>query len=102
MCSRTTCFNCKKPTWSGCGNHIEIALAGVPKNQRCKCTKAELAAAAGANTTGKLVFVGDVPQTAAATDGYTIQLQSIKFRKVSSNTFDSATSRARDTSSGSV
>ena len=45
MCSRTTCFNCKKPTWSGCGNNIEIALAGIPKSQRCKCTKAELAAA---------------------------------------------------------
>ena len=48
MCSRTTCSNCKKPTWSGCGNHIEIALAGVPKKDRCKCTAAELAAAKAA------------------------------------------------------
>jgi hypothetical protein len=37
MCSRTTCRKCKKPTWSGCGQHIEQALAGVPKNQRCSC-----------------------------------------------------------------
>ncbi|HSN02802.1 MAG TPA: hypothetical protein VLS91_04890 [Acidimicrobiales bacterium] len=37
MCHRTTCRTCKKPTWSGCGNHIEQALAGVPKNERCQC-----------------------------------------------------------------
>jgi hypothetical protein len=48
MCSRTTCRNCKKPTWSGCGNHIEIALKGVPKSERCKCTAADLAAAKAA------------------------------------------------------
>jgi hypothetical protein len=36
MCSRTTCRKCKKPTWSGCGNHVEEALRGVPKSQRCQ------------------------------------------------------------------
>ena len=36
MCSRTTCRKCKKPTWSGCGQHIEIALKGVAKNDRCQ------------------------------------------------------------------
>jgi len=36
MCSRATCRKCGKPTWSGCGNHIEIALKGVPKSQRCQ------------------------------------------------------------------
>ena len=35
MCSRVTCRTCGKPTWSGCGNHIEQALAGVPKSDRC-------------------------------------------------------------------
>ncbi len=39
MCSRTTCRTCGKPTWSGCGNHIEQALQGVPKGQRCSCDK---------------------------------------------------------------
>jgi hypothetical protein len=37
MCHRTTCRTCHKPTWSGCGNHIEQALAGVPKGERCTC-----------------------------------------------------------------
>jgi hypothetical protein len=36
MCSQTTCRKCGKPTWSGCGNHVEIALKGVPKSQRCQ------------------------------------------------------------------
>lgn len=37
MCSRVTCNECNKPTWAGCGRHIEQALAGVPLDQRCKC-----------------------------------------------------------------
>ena len=36
MCARTTCRTCGKPTTSGCGNHVEQALAGVPKAQRCQ------------------------------------------------------------------
>ena len=36
MCSRTTCRKCGKPTWSGCGNHIEQALQGVAKKDRCQ------------------------------------------------------------------
>ncbi|KAI8639365.1 hypothetical protein BD408DRAFT_271135 [Parasitella parasitica] len=37
MCERTTCDQCKKPTWAGCGQHIEEALEGVPKEERCVC-----------------------------------------------------------------
>jgi len=37
MCKRVTCMTCNKPTWAGCGLHIEQALAGVPKDERCKC-----------------------------------------------------------------
>lgn len=36
MCSRVTCNRCNKATWSGCGNHIEEALAGVPEKDRCQ------------------------------------------------------------------
>jgi len=36
MCARTTCRSCGKPTWSGCGNHVEQALRGVPQAQRCQ------------------------------------------------------------------
>ena len=37
MCLPTTCNACKKITWTGCGQHIEEALAGVPEQNRCKC-----------------------------------------------------------------
>jgi len=36
MCSRVTCSTCKKATWSGCGQHIEEALAGIPVSERCQ------------------------------------------------------------------
>lgn len=35
MCRRVTCKICAKPTWAGCGQHVEQALAGVPKRDRC-------------------------------------------------------------------
>jgi hypothetical protein len=38
MCSKVICRNCIKPTWSGCGEHIEEALAGVALEDRCTCT----------------------------------------------------------------
>jgi hypothetical protein len=47
MCSRTTCRKCGKPTWSGCGQHIEQALAGVPKNERCQCADEPAASRGG-------------------------------------------------------
>lgn len=37
MCSRVTCDVCKKASWSGCGNHVEQALAGVSEQDRCTC-----------------------------------------------------------------
>ena len=36
MCARTTCRSCGKPTVNGCGRHIEQALRGVPKPERCQ------------------------------------------------------------------
>ena len=38
MCSKVMCRNCNKPTWSGCGEHIEEALVGVALEDRCTCT----------------------------------------------------------------
>ena len=35
MCSKVICRKCKKPTWSGCGEHIEEALHGVAIADRC-------------------------------------------------------------------
>lgn len=37
MCQRVTCSACGKPTWTGCGEHVEEALAGVPVAERCTC-----------------------------------------------------------------
>jgi hypothetical protein len=48
MCSKVTCSNCGKPTWAGCGQHIEQALADVPVAERCTCDRSAPAAAAPA------------------------------------------------------
>ncbi len=40
MCQQITCQNCGRPTWIGCGQHIEEALAGVPAADRCHCQEA--------------------------------------------------------------
>ncbi|KAI8091692.1 hypothetical protein BDF21DRAFT_490400 [Thamnidium elegans] len=37
MCMRTTCSDCKKYTWKGCGLHIAQALAGLKEEEICKC-----------------------------------------------------------------
>ena len=36
MCREVTCSKCGKPTWAGCGAHVEQVLAHVPKAQRCQ------------------------------------------------------------------
>ena len=36
MCSQVMCHICKKPTWSGCGQHIEEALSNVAEQDRCQ------------------------------------------------------------------
>ena len=43
MCRQVTCKRCEKASWAGCGQHVNQVLAGVPKNQRCKCTAQEMA-----------------------------------------------------------
>ncbi|MFO0760202.1 MAG: hypothetical protein U0359_27220 [Byssovorax sp.] len=32
-----TCSKCNKPTYAGCGAHIEQVLGDVPREQRCRC-----------------------------------------------------------------
>ncbi|MBC7462634.1 MAG: hypothetical protein H7227_00020 [Actinobacteria bacterium] len=36
MCSKVRCRKCGKAAWSGCGNHIDIALKGVARADRCQ------------------------------------------------------------------
>lgn len=47
MCQRVTCPQCGKPTYAGCGAHIEQVLGSVPKDQRCKCREAAAEASKG-------------------------------------------------------
>ena len=45
MCHEITCATCNKPTWEGCGEHIEFALKGVPVTERCTCPRDQVNAA---------------------------------------------------------
>ena len=33
------CSRCGKPTWAGCGQHVEQVMAGIPKDERCSCPR---------------------------------------------------------------
>jgi len=35
MCQKVSCTKCGKPTWRGCGQHIEAALQDVALEERC-------------------------------------------------------------------
>lgn len=37
MCSPVRCNRCSKVTWSGCGEHIEEALAPFSSDELCTC-----------------------------------------------------------------
>ena len=37
MCRATTCKQCGRPTWAGCGAHVEQVLGHVPEADRCQC-----------------------------------------------------------------
>lgn len=44
MCRRVTCGTCGKPTFAGCGAHVEQVLGNVPKAERCRCAETRSAA----------------------------------------------------------
>ena len=52
MCRRINCSKCSKPTFAGCGAHIEQVLAGVPVADRCQGHKKEVAADGDASKPG--------------------------------------------------
>ncbi len=56
MCRRVSCSKCGRPTWAGCGAHVEQVLGNVPKDDRCRCREEKAAAggAAGGKTTDLL------------------------------------------------
>lgn len=50
MCRRVECSKCGRPTYAGCGAHVEQVLGNVPAAARCRCLeeRAQNPAAAGA------------------------------------------------------
>lgn len=45
MCRRIQCERCKKPTFAGCGKHVDQVLRNVPEDARCHCRELDAAAA---------------------------------------------------------
>jgi len=39
MCYKVDCEKCGKPTYKGCGRHIEEVLDDVPEEDRCSCPR---------------------------------------------------------------
>ena len=39
VCRRVTCSTCDKPTWAGCGSHVEAVLGDVAVADRCQCDR---------------------------------------------------------------
>jgi hypothetical protein len=37
MCRRIECEKCGKPSFAGCGRHVEDVLGDVRAEDRCKC-----------------------------------------------------------------
>jgi hypothetical protein len=37
MCQAVKCSKCQKPSWVGCGAHVEQVLGHIPKSERCTC-----------------------------------------------------------------
>ena len=49
MCRAVTCPRCGRPTWQGCGAHVEQVLGDVPPGRRCQCPSRPGPGSAGAS-----------------------------------------------------
>ena len=47
MCRRVDCAKCGRPTFAGCGMHVEQVLGNVPAGERCHCREESPKQAAG-------------------------------------------------------
>jgi hypothetical protein len=47
MCRRVECSKCGRPTYAGCGAHIEQVLGDVPPAARCRCREEKTPTATG-------------------------------------------------------
>jgi len=41
MCRRVDCKKCGKPSWAGCGAHVEQVLGNIPAADRCHCRESK-------------------------------------------------------------
>jgi hypothetical protein len=46
MCKRIQCESCGKPSFAGCGMHVEQVLGDVAPTERCQCREQARAARA--------------------------------------------------------
>jgi GTP cyclohydrolase II len=49
MCRRIRCEQCQKPTYAGCGKHVEQVLRDIAQVDRCHCRELATKSAAPAN-----------------------------------------------------
>lgn len=56
MCQRVRCSSCGKPSFVGCGRHVEQVLGDVPRDERCKCGECEDTESTGGETRERSVI----------------------------------------------
>lgn len=47
MCRAVRCRQCGKTTWAGCGQHLDMVFAGVPRSERCEGHQQQASASVG-------------------------------------------------------
>ncbi len=47
MCRAITCNRCGRPSWAGCGAHVEQVLRHIPHDKRCRCREQSSADSGG-------------------------------------------------------
>lgn len=57
MCRRIECEKCGRPSFTGCGAHVEQVLRDVPADERCKCREDKAREQAAAEPGGKRPWI---------------------------------------------
>ncbi len=60
MCRRVDCPKCGRPTFAGCGAHVQQVLGDVPPAERCRCREEEAANAAPVVQTERRAWFSDL------------------------------------------
>jgi hypothetical protein len=60
MCRRVDCPKCGRPTFAGCGAHVQQVLGDVPPAQRCRCREEESVNAAPVVQTERRAWFSDL------------------------------------------